>query len=37
MNRLDPRDLDIGYGPYYYGYSKYGDTETKVVPSVPSR
>jgi protein-tyrosine kinase len=28
LNRLDPRDVDAGYGTYYYGYSRYLEPTT---------
>ncbi|MHB8624653.1 MAG: Wzz/FepE/Etk N-terminal domain-containing protein [Aggregatilineales bacterium] len=36
MNRLNPRDLDAGYGQYYYSYTRYNDPNAKVPASVES-
>jgi non-specific protein-tyrosine kinase len=30
MNRLHPRDVDAGYGEYYYGYYRYGEARQKA-------
>jgi polysaccharide biosynthesis transport protein len=32
LNRLDPRDVDTGYGQYYYEYSRYIDNTAKNRP-----
>jgi succinoglycan biosynthesis transport protein ExoP len=36
MNRLNPRDLDAGYGQYYYSYTRYNEQNAKVPAVVES-
>jgi len=35
LNRLNPRDVDAGYGQYYYGYNKYTDNSPRPKSSEP--